>query len=42
MQPGGRPHYFGGDGSAPSALAPVFTRAQFDAIATDIAETITG
>jgi hypothetical protein len=35
-------NYFGGDGSAPSAPAPVFTRAQLDAIATDIAEKITG
>ncbi|MFC4068561.1 hypothetical protein [Actinoplanes subglobosus] len=35
-------NYFGGDGSEPSAPAPVFTRTQLDAIATAIAETITG
>jgi hypothetical protein len=35
-------NYFGGDGSGPSAPEPVFTRAQLEAIATDIAETITG
>lgn len=34
-------NYFGGDGSEPSAPTPVFTRAQLEAIATDIAETIT-
>ncbi|WP_433788844.1 hypothetical protein [Actinoplanes sp. CA-252034] len=32
------PNYFGGDGSAPSAPAPVFTRAQLEAIAIDVAE----
>ncbi|MEU4420816.1 hypothetical protein AB0F81_09325 [Actinoplanes sp. NPDC024001] len=35
-------NYFGGDGSPTSAKLPVLTRAQLDAIATDIADVFTG